>query len=625
MDRVDKLRCLLPKPKKQKKTTHTTDDLVTKSEPTPTVNDLTQKNPAPQTQPNSTTLGETTKYKAKAYENHFQPDWDSESIKKQADQLVKMDIVLTGIGQVRCFANEQNPLPDIDHASADDDQAWMVPCGVLPPLRSRWLEHTGIVTKSSIKRNCHLPQPMPRAARQLFSLICGYRDLLHASAALDDYIEGGLLAAIALHTAQHLLLSTRCRLRHSKKGSEVPDQGFTRPTVLVVLPFRSHAYNFVQSFLSLLPASFEQVDNRSRFESEFNEEHDAIAIPAAKPEDYRKLFEGNSDDCFRIGIRLSRNSVKLFSSFYSSDLIIASPLGLRLGLGVEGEKEVDTDWLSSIEVLISLYTDVFRMQNWAHFSRLFELINTIPHETRDTDFSRVRPYVLDGMAGSLRQTIMLAAHAEPEMRALMLRRCSNCAGRAETLHTYRGILASVPSGMQQLFLRFDASNPETVADERLAYFRSSLLPRLIRSLNTGSGSQPILYVPSYFDFVRVRTLFADEAIPFAAVSEYTESTEIARIRSALRKGVLGAILLYTERAHFFRRHLLRGAHHLACYGLPSYEHYYAELAQMLDQSSRPTCATIFCKLDLQPLRRLVGDVRAAQMLEGKDKMFAFSS
>ena len=51
----------------------------------------------------------------------------------------------------------------------------------------------------------------------------------------------------------------------------------------------------------------------------------------SKPEDYKKLFEGNSDDCFRLGVRVSRKSAKLFASFYKADMIIASPLGLKLG------------------------------------------------------------------------------------------------------------------------------------------------------------------------------------------------------------------------------------------------------------------------------------------------------
>jgi len=61
---------------------------------------------------------------------------------------------------------------------------------------------------------------------------------------------------------------------------------------------------------------------------------------------------GNTDDCFRCGLRLSRKSAKLYAAFYKADLVVASPLGLRLGVGGAGEARADSDWLSSIEVLL---------------------------------------------------------------------------------------------------------------------------------------------------------------------------------------------------------------------------------------------------------------------------------
>ena len=34
-------------------------------------------------------------------------------------------------------------------------------------------------------------------------------------------------------------------------------------------------------------------------------------MPASKPEDYRLLFDGNNDDCFRCALRLTRKAAKL--------------------------------------------------------------------------------------------------------------------------------------------------------------------------------------------------------------------------------------------------------------------------------------------------------------------------
>jgi len=52
-----------------------------------------------------------------------------------------------------------------------------------------------------------------------------------------------------------------------------------------------------------------------------------------------------------------------------------------------------------------LHADVFLMQNYEHVARVVSLLNEMPKETRDTDFSRVRSYHLDGLGARLRQTV----------------------------------------------------------------------------------------------------------------------------------------------------------------------------------------------------------------------------
>lgn len=55
-----------------------------------------------------------------------------------------------------------------------------------------------------------------------------------------------------------------------------------------------------------------------------------------KASSYIAMFAGNTDDCFKVGVALRGKVVRLYTDFYSSDIIIASPLGLRTIIGVEG-------------------------------------------------------------------------------------------------------------------------------------------------------------------------------------------------------------------------------------------------------------------------------------------------
>jgi hypothetical protein len=55
-----------------------------------------------------------------------------------------------------------------------------------------------------------------------------------------------------------------------------------------------------------------------------------------RDEDFSFLFSGNTEDHFKFGLSVSKKSLKLFTEFYSSDIIIASPLGLRSIIAGDG-------------------------------------------------------------------------------------------------------------------------------------------------------------------------------------------------------------------------------------------------------------------------------------------------
>lgn len=161
------------------------------------------------------------------------------------------------------------------------------------------------------------------------------------------------------------VLKNNERLAHATKANpdspppeDVQDQGFTRPSVLILLPFRSSALNWVDALTSHTPPPAFQIENHARFVSEFGlppgtVDKLATAEPGTYPRDHIETFKGNVDDSFRLGIKLTRKSVKLFAEFYGCDIIIASPLGLRMS--IEKEK-----YARPSRIIFRLFDDLFK-------------------------------------------------------------------------------------------------------------------------------------------------------------------------------------------------------------------------------------------------------------------------
>lgn len=174
--------------------------------------------------------------------------------------------------------------------------------------------------------------------------------------------------------AAHSSSSTDAKAERSASDGvedrDVRDQGFTRPKVLILVPFRQSALEWMEHIKAFSTAT--QVENNARFQTDFSlpdgavdklatDEKDADGL-SKYPPDHRHNFKGNIDDTFRVGVKVTRKSLKLYSEFYQSDLILASPLGLRSSI----EKEKSADFLSSIEIVVVDQPDVMQMQNWEH-------------------------------------------------------------------------------------------------------------------------------------------------------------------------------------------------------------------------------------------------------------------
>lgn len=407
---------------------------------------------------------------------------------------------------------------------------------------------------------------------------------------------------------------------------ELRDQGFTRPKVLILLPTRNAAYETVEQIIRL--SGSDQQENRRKFKKQFHQEG---GPPETKPADFREMFKGNSNDFFSIGLKFTRKAVKLYSSFYNSDILVASPIGLSMILEDPKQSKREYDFLSSIEILAIDQANQIEMQNWDHVGTVLKYINKIPKDFHGADFSRIRMWAINDQLKMLRQSLVFSEFLTPSVSSVVTR-SENIAGKVRyrpTVTSQTCIMNSVGLKVKQIFQRFDAPDPQTNYESRYKFFINSVLPSITKQSSYDDGL--LIYIPSYFDYVRVKSYMkSNTKFDFVSIDEYSSQSKVSRARHNFLAG-RAKMMLYTERMHHFRRFDLSGVKNVLIYEAPSNPLFYKELLRFVGKSVFKSEAdvdlsfvkTIYSKWDAAALERIVGNERAPILCNSVNELYEF--
>ncbi len=87
----------------------------------------------------------------------------------------------------------------------------------------------------------------------------------------------------------------------------------------------------------LLTDEKQNVVHKKRFLDDFSGDHISFSQKKSKPEDFEKTFEGNIDDDFKIGIAVTKKSLKV-SIIYSTTLTVVKKTIKFCSLNLKSEK-----------------------------------------------------------------------------------------------------------------------------------------------------------------------------------------------------------------------------------------------------------------------------------------------
>ncbi|OAF70770.1 hypothetical protein A3Q56_01468 [Intoshia linei] len=433
------------------------------------------------------------------------------------------------------------------------------------------------------------------------NLLFTYKDVCFVGR--DSMDQDKMMRSLAKRVITHILYSKKEIYRNNAKFKSqelsLRDQGFTKPRCLIILPYRYRMYQFFYQLTKFVECISE--DALIRFDDEYG----------SKIEDVNEYCEGNMNENFKMGISIFNKKLRPFSPFYKSDIIAVSPLGLR-SMNDNSKEDEQFDFLSSIEMIIcddilSLY-----MQNWMHFESCLNYCNLMPKNLNNCDFSRVKNIFLDNGSKSIRQLIMISNIEFAELNSIFRSCSTNMFGNFKVVvkssNNVDVPLNRINLDANMIFIKFGVENVKSLPNSRFEYFVSTVLKQLQCSPN----DQTLIFIPDYFDYVRIRNYFKKESISFAHLSEYTNKKRVLLTRQMFRKK-RKRLLLVTERLMFYKRLQLKGIMNVFFYQLPLIPHIFTQICNIMKwkmekdlTSTVCKISTLWCKYDQIRLKNVCG-------------------
>ena len=362
----------------------------------------------------------------------------------------------------------------------------------------------------------------------------------------------------------------------------IKDQGFTYPKCLILVPYKKHARVIMEEIINIYnKGSWKGILNKKKFKEEYSE-FDSL------------------NDCFRLGINFSYfdNKIKLYTPFDESDIIIASPLGLKLSSPNNNNPDNAAknrkiyDFLSSIEILLIDFSEVFLYQNMDHLTEILSFLNKTPKNNQNiVSIDRINDTFIKGLSQSLRQSIMISHFKSLELDMIVNEYFNNVDGIINITENYVNQVEKIKNDFSEKYyahksdeyeIRFEFKilinlKGENEYDEKYTYFTKSIWNNLYESFE----KHTIIFVASPFDYFRLKSFYKQTSKSVCYINEDTDKKDWQRNRLFFEQGKY-KFLLYSERGHFYKKINLKFAKNIFFYSLPEDPKIFYEMIELID-------------------------------------------